>query len=159
MRIAVTGHRPDKLGGYRADLNFRKVRRHMRQFLWDAPEGELTLLSGGALGIDQFWIQVGLYLDLPVVAALPFEGYDAKWPAASRQEYEKLLDRCQEVRYVCEPGYSPTKLQTRNEWLVDNCDTLVAYWTGQPGGTSNCIDYAGSQGRRTVIFDLNEILS
>ena len=158
VRVAVTGHRPDKLGGYKADANFRAIRRHMRDFLEDAPQGELWLLSGGALGIDQFWIEVGLYLKLPVVAILPFKGYDSKWPDASRTLYAKLLDRCEEVRYVCEPGYDPAKLQKRNEFLVDNSDVLVAYWNGSEGGAKNCIDYAIFKNKIINEFNVEDII-
>lgn len=158
VKIAVTGHRPDKLGGYQAYDNFRAIRRHMRDFLDEAPDGELILISGGALGIDQFWMEVGLHLELPVIAALPFEGYDSKWPVTSRETYKKLLDKCHEVRYICEPGYAASKLQIRNQWMVDNCDSLVAYWNGTPGGTSNCIDYAISRDKIITEFNPDEII-
>lgn len=151
--IAVTGHRPDKLGGYNAHDDHRAIRRHMRDFLSEAPDGELVLVSGGALGIDQFWIEVGLHLELPVVVALPFKGYNDKWPAASRQKYEELLDKCWQVQYVCEPGYEPWKLQERNKWMVDNTDILVAYCTGQSSGTQNCIDYAVTQSK--IVHEFN----
>ena len=156
--ITVTGHRPDKLGGYRNVNGFKAIRRHMRDFLEQAPEGELRLISGGALGIDQFWMEVGLHLNLPVIAALPFKGYNDRWPDFSRKAYDKLFDRCEEVLYVSEPGYSAEKLQVRNEWMVNNSDALVAYWTGVPGGTSNCIGYAQSRSIRTTVFDLNDII-
>ena len=158
MIIAVTGHRPNKLGGYDNEDAQRAIRRHMRDFLRTVPQEELTLTSGGALGVDQLWMQVGLHLHLPVIAALPFEGYDAKWPVASRQEYKRLLDRCQLVKYVCEPGYAASKLQRRNEWMVDNCDALVAYWNGTPGGTKNCIDYAVKHKKTIYGFNTDQIL-
>lgn len=159
VRIAVTGHRPDKLGGYSATENFKAIRRHMREFLEQAPDGELELISGGALGIDQFWMEVGLYLDLPVVAALPFRGYDSRWPAESRKKYAQLLDKCQSVHYVSDEGYSPSKLQIRNIWMVDNCDVLVAYWNGSSGGTQNCYDYAISQNKITNKFNPDDIIA
>lgn len=158
VRVAVTGHRPDKLGGYENDAAHRAIRRHMRAFLEEAPDGELFLISGGALGIDQFWMEVGLHMDLPVIAALPFKGYDSRWPRASRERYQKLLDKCYEVQYICEPGYEARKLQTRNEWMVDNCDVLVAYWNGTPGGTNNCVEYAVHVGRQINVFDTNDII-
>ena len=156
--IAVTGHRPHKLGGYNATENFRAIRRHMRDFLEQAPDGELVLISGGALGIDQFWMEVGLHMDLPVVAMLPFEGYDKMWPEFSRKKYRKLLDRCEEVMYVSEPGYTAWKLQKRNEQMVDNCEVLVAYWDGSAGGTMNCLDYAGAQKKIVNTFHLQDII-
>ena len=158
MSIAVTGHRPPKLGGYRNFEGFRAIRRHMKAFLEEDPYGELELISGGALGIDLRWMQTGILIGFPVIAALPFEGYDLRWPEASRKEYQKWLDKCREVGYVCEPGYHPAKMQTRNEWMVDRANSIVAYWNGSEGGTANCVGYAQSRGIHTTIFDPDEII-
>ncbi len=117
-----------------------------------------VLISGGALGIDQLWMEAGIALKMPVIAALPFKGYNSKWPVASRQEYEKLLALCASVQYICEPGYSAHKLQKRNEWTVDNCDLLVAYWNGTPSGTKNCIDFALKVKRNVKIFNPDDII-
>lgn len=155
--IAVTGHRPEKLGGYDNHEAHRVIRRHMRRFLEARlQEEELILISGGALGIDQFWIEVGLYLQLPVIAALPFEGYNSRWPKASREKYEKLLAQCSSVRYICQPGYAGWKLQKRNQWMVDECNELVAYWNGSPGGTKNCYEYAIAQNKTIHRFNPDE---
>lgn len=156
--IAVTGHRPDKLGGYSNHEAHRAIRRHMRNFLLEAPEGELVLLSGGALGIDQFWIEVGLYLDLPIQVVIPFKGYDARWPESSQKTYKELLDKCWSVEYLFNE-YKPDAYQLRNQFLVDNSDALVAYWNGSSGGTANCIDYARKRKRIVTVFDTNEIIT
>jgi uncharacterized phage-like protein YoqJ len=103
-------------------------------------------------------MEVGQYLGIPVIGILPFEGFDAKWPLPSKSKLKNLLDKCIDVVYACEPGYEAWKLQKRNEVLVDHCDSLVAYWTGVPGGTANCIDYAVSKKRQVDIFDVKEIL-
>lgn len=159
MKIAVTGHRPDKLGGYNAIANFEKIRKHMMDVMDShVKRDELTIISGGALGIDQLWMEAALSLKLPVIAALPFEGYDGKWPLVSRQEYKKLLDKCQLVKYICEPGYQARKMQIRNEWMVDECDRLYAYWNGTGGGTANCVRYADISMKPTTIFNTNELL-
>ena len=158
VRIAVTGHRPDKLGGYKATEKHKAIRRHMKDLLEKVPDGELVLISGGALGIDQFWMEVGLHLELPVMAILPFEGYNDRWPKSSKDKYEVLLDKCVEVMYACEPGYAAHKMQTRNEWMVDNCDILMAYWDGSESGTSNCIDYAVKRKKIVNIFNIKDIV-
>ena len=157
--IAVTGHRPNKLGGYDAEENFKAIRRHMRELLEGYHEEEIKLFSGGALGIDQLWMEVGLHLNLKVVAVLPFVGYDSKWPPGSRIKYKKLLDKCYNVMYVSKPGYDPAKLQLRNEWMVDYSDVLVAYFNGAPSGTQNCIDYAVTQKRVVHVFNPDEIIA
>lgn len=148
------------MGGYDAYENFRTIRRHMKNFLegLPMPTRDITLISGGALGIDQFWMEVGLHLGLSVIAALPFEGYDAKWPKSDKQKYADLLDKCSEVRYICEPGYVASKLQKRNEWMVDNSNLLVAYWNGSTGGTNNCLQYANTIKHDIQVFHLKYII-
>jgi uncharacterized phage-like protein YoqJ len=112
----------------------------------------LAIIAGGAQGIDQFWMRVGLELDIPVIAALPFKGFDNKWPLSSRLLLDIILDACSEVIYVAEePDISA--FQTRNEWIVDHCNLLVAYWDGSDGGTANCVKYADKKRIETVIFN------
>lgn len=156
MKIAVTGHRPDKLGGYNAFNSFRLLKEHMKSVI--VTHTQPTLISGCALGIDQLWMEAGLELGVDVIAAIPFKGYDLKWPQRSRDTYAKLLARCKETIHVCEPGYSASKLQKRNEWMVDNSDLLIAYWNGTPGGTANCVQYASNKGHAVLIFNPGDII-
>lgn len=156
MKIAVTGHRPDKLGGYNATRNFQLLREHMKLEIVKHPDP--ILISGCALGIDQIWMEAGLELGINVIAAIPFVGYDSKWPQRSRTTYAALLKQCNEIVHVCEPGYDPAKLQRRNVWMVDNSDLLIAYWNGTPGGTANCLQYAASKGKQAIIFNPGDII-
>lgn len=163
--ISVTGHRPDKLGGYAPCAKHRAIRRHMRDTLLDlkAKHGELTIYSGGALGIDQFWMQVGHYLELPVVAILPFPSFDRIWPQESKDELKELLDKCVEVRYSSQDHEAKTKaeitvaLYKRNQDLVAACDTLVAYWNGTTGGTAHAVRSAKAAFKPTLIFNPDEL--
>lgn len=143
FKIAVTGHRPSKLGGYTNSDWHRAIRRDMRDFLRQKATaiGDMELISGGALGIDQMWIEVGHYLEIPVIAAIPFRGFGSQWPQSSQQKLRELLDKCANVVYTKEE-YGYGVYQRRNEWMVDGCDELRAYWSGALGGTANCIQYA-----------------
>lgn len=108
----------------------------------EPPYGGLQIISGMALGWDQA-IAVGcVRLGIPFIAAVPFEGQESMWPIHSRKMYEALLKAARSVKYVCDPGYSVEKMQIRNEWMVDNCDSILALWNGAPGGTENCVKYA-----------------
>lgn len=161
MKIAITGHRPEKLGGYRPCMKHKILKGHMEWNLKNfqqAPINDIILISGCALGIDQWWMETGIKLNLPVIAAVPFKGFDSKWPISSQKYLQELLDKCQEVKYICEPGYAAYKLQKRNEWMVDNCDLLIAYWDGSSGGTKNCWDYAVKQKKDLIRVDPNELV-
>lgn len=148
MIIAGTGHRPNKLGGY------GYVVREKLTVLACAGIGDIRgdvtrIISGGALGWDQALADAALRLNLPLTLALPFEGFESKWPRES-QEYLHSLMNPADVVYVCEPGYAPWKMQERNMWMVDNCDTILALWDGSDGGTANCVRYAESIGKPII---------
>lgn len=137
--LAATGHRPNKLGGYSPEA-FERLRRVATEYLVEAkPE---KIISGMALGWDTAWAVAGQSLGIPVIAAVPFFGQESMWPKESQTKYLHILDRCHDVIYVCDKGYAPWKMQIRNEYMVDKCDTLIALWDGSSGGTGNCIAYA-----------------
>lgn len=141
--IAATGHRPDKLGGYGQDVSdklFLVALRYLRGF--DGPI--YAGISGMALGWDTAWAKALLAMEIPLIAAVPFIGQDNAWPDASREMYRKILAHASQVEVVSEGGYSPKKMQIRNEWMIDNCTRVAALWNGTPGGTFNCLKYVGN---------------
>jgi uncharacterized phage-like protein YoqJ len=142
MRICGTGHRPNKLGGYGQDVFNRVVTLAKRGlYAYEEYEGVSEVISGGALGWDQALAEAALELKMPLTLALPFEGFEGKWPQASQDFLRSQIERATKIVYVCEPGYGPWKMQQRNKWMVDNSDHVFALWDGSAGGTGNCIKY------------------
>ena len=48
-----------------------------------------------------------------------------------------------EVNYIAFQKYQPSCYTTRDQWMVDNCDIVLAVWDGNPvGGTFDTIEYA-----------------
>jgi uncharacterized phage-like protein YoqJ len=145
MILAATGHRPDKLGGYGAEV-FARLTRLAEVYLACTVRCD-RVISGMALGWDMAWALGALRASVPFTAAVPFEGQESRWPDASRQQYHAILKQAAEVVVVCDGGYAPAKMQTRNEWMVDHADGIVALWNGTSGGTGNCVRYAERVGR------------
>ena len=85
---------------------------------------------------------IAINLNIPLIAAIPFKGQELAWPTKSQTQYHKLLSKASEVVTVSSGGYSAKKMQIRNEWMVNSCDTLIACFNGSKGGTYNCIQYA-----------------
>jgi uncharacterized phage-like protein YoqJ len=147
--VAVTGHRPTKLGGY-SEPNPIKARVRIwlaEQFLQLTPA---RCILGMALGVDQWAAEICAETDIPFVAAVPFKGQESKWPAVSQRAYRALLTHAASVVVVSPFGYTPTAMQARNEWMVDRCDALLAVWNDSPGGTANCVRYAEAIGRQVI---------
>ena len=142
MILAGTGHRPDKLGGYGPSEKQTLVRAAIREKLIELkPE---RVISGFALGFDQWFAEEAMRLGIPVTAAVPFIGQESTWPWQSQSHYKDLISKCAEVVVVCEGRYGARKMQIRNEWMVDHSNALLAVWDGSNGGTANCIRYADS---------------
>lgn len=148
MIVAFTGHRPDKLGGYvLPNPTYKSICAKIETALKELkPE---KVISGMALGIDQWAANIAFKLGIPFLAAVPFIGQDGKWPLESRRIYKILLARATETVIVSEGAYAAAKLQVRNEWMVDQLqnpdDVLIACWDGSKGGTGNCVAYAEKQ--------------
>ena len=143
MIVAVTGHRPQKLGGF-TNQTFNALTDLARD--WLRVNQPSKVISGMALGWDQALAQASVDLGIPLIAAVPFEGFESRWPITSQKAMARLLDQADEVEVVhLYPGN--TALQLRNEWMVDRADKMLALWDGSWGGTFNCIKYAVKCGR------------
>lgn len=152
MIVAFTGHRPNKLGGFSLpNPTYIKVCRQIEATLKELnPE---KVISGMALGVDQWAAFISHKLKIPFIAAVPFINQESKWPASSQETYHKLIKLAAEVVIVSDGEYSATKMQTRNEWMVNHCDKLIAVWDGSEGGTGNCVKYAKSKDKEIIYID------
>lgn len=145
MKVAFTGHRPDKLGNYVPDSEpERRVRAALTTYLTALKEDRppLRAISGMALGVDQWAAETCVSLGIPFTAAVPFVGQEKRWRWPAQVHYRNLLAKASDVVVVCPGEYRPYMLQKRNEWMVDHCDLLIAVWDGSEGGTANCVRYA-----------------
>lgn len=148
MIICGTGHRPDKLGGYDRQAILR-LQILASRWLSLHPEVEVVI-SGMALGWDTALAYSGLRAGCRLIAAVPFEGQESRWPKESQELYKELLLQATQVVYVSEPSYAVWKMQKRNEWMVDASDRVLALWNGSKGGTHNCVKYAEKKGKPIV---------
>lgn len=152
--LAVTGHRPKKLG------NEWDGEGPVSRWLWDKmidivfDEHPTAMISGMALGVDQLWARIAIFLGKPLIAAVPFIGQEKVWPQDSRERYDKIIMKAASVINVSgDFFYKREYMQKRNEWMVDHCQALVAVWDGSSGGTANCVAYAEEVGRRIIWID------
>lgn len=153
MKIAFTGHRPHKLGGY-DNTNNKSVA--IKNSIYEIVKslrntGDcVEFITGMALGVDMWAAELALSIKVPYHAYVPFKGQESKWPENSQNHYRVLIGHASSVTYVCPPGYAAWKMQRRNEAMVDDCDMLIAVWDGSSGGTANCVRYAESKKRKII---------
>jgi len=147
MMICGTGHRPDKLGGYN-DLAHTNLVKIAERYLAELnPE---RVISGMALGWDTALAEATINTNRYLVCAIPFVGQECMWHKDSKEKYNNILLKANEIKAICSKGYAPYKMQIRNEWMVDNSDLVFAMWDGTKGGTYNCVQYAKKMGKPIV---------
>lgn len=107
-----------------------------------------------AIGCDQLFAILAIENDIRLIAAVPFIGQEKIWPESSKLLYREILEHPNtEVVVVSEGGYSPQKMQVRNEWMVDRSDIMIAIWDGTNGGTGNCVKYIKKCKKELIIIN------
>lgn len=181
--LAFTGHRPSQIGGYDENNPVAiEIKNHLRQLTLQAYDAGYTkFITGMALGVDQWAGQIvselkQIHNDIILVAAVPFVYQSNIWILSSKQAWENLLSKCDEIYIVDRDADKPIpleellalskmdtqdsrflitkKLQNRNEWIVERADTMLAVWKQiLSGGTYNCIKYAQSKGKKIIVYN------
>lgn len=138
MKVAGTGHRPDKLGGYGKDVRIKLKRVATKSLELLQPT---EVMSGMALGWDTALAEAALELGIPLTAAVPFKGQEGRWPQESKDRYFYLLSQASSVVEVCPPGYAAWKMSKRNEYMNNWADAVLALFDTSvtSGGTWHCI--------------------
>ena len=153
MRLAFTGYRPQKMpfGFDETDercIDFKnRLRNTIENFIW---QGYRHFISGGAMGMDMYAAEIVQELKSKSPAIIlemvsPYDEQAAKWQPALRQRHDALFNQAD---IVTATGHEYTKscIFSRNRYLVNNADMLLAAFDGQPGGTEMTIRYARQQG-------------
>lgn len=179
MYVAITGHRPQHLPcGFHDNHPVRQyiewaIGEHLKQCEKRSCEKGSgtppTLITGMALGVDQWAAEVCIRLGYPFVAFIPCTGQESRWSPPQQRRYTHLLNQAADVHYVHAGPYYDGCMTKRNEAMVMQlapCDLLwpnpndhvLAIWTGkQTGGTAHCVRYARSKNRHVVVIDPTKV--
>lgn len=159
-KIMITGHRPSKIGGYDFDNPIRiKIRDKIKNILLEHKKihKEIVCISGMAIGVDQDFCSVCLDLKIPYIAYVPFNGQENIWPTPAKNFYKELLNKAKAIKTVSKGGYSPKKMQIRNEAMANDCDMAIAIFDGTNGGTCNCVNYLKKIKKAIIVIDPNKL--
>lgn len=138
--LFVTGHRPDKIGGYTKAVDDKLVSLASESLADIRPS---VVITGMALGWDTAIAVACASMGVPFDAYVPFREQSSLWTREAKAKYVELLSKARKVLFVCPPGYAPWKMALRNKMMVDHSNQGLALWNGdEEGGTANCLRYA-----------------
>lgn len=164
IHVALTGHRPNKLGGYNLEQQgYKALQKDLELFIEELlPECDAIVgHSGMALGADTIWSKailamkekfpgrVFLHLEIPMLEQPEawFKKSDVDFwhqqydNADGHTIYGSLANKSDAERKRLASVY----LNNRNHGMMDACSIALAVWDGTSGGTGNAVKYAKSQ--------------
>lgn len=146
--ICLTGHRPKSLPwGYdETKESCIKFKQDLKIIFENAIKcGYKTFLSGMAEGFDMIGTEILLKLkkkhNIQIIAVVPCLGQELKWNAKQQERYNQILKQC-DNKIILSSQYTPTCMNERNKYMVDNSSVCIACWNGKPSGTRNTLLYA-----------------
>lgn len=151
MFMFVTGHRPDKLGGWGSFSHDRLTQfaEHHIQELTVKNSVDCWFI-GMALGWDMACAQACANLGIPYFATIPMIDQPKMWRSADTEKWTELCRKSRRTIIVSEPGYDSFKMMVRNRYMVNRSQMGLALWDGSSGGTGNCVAYAKSCGKEVI---------
>jgi len=126
MRVIIAGSREIN----NKDLVFQKIDMGLQElYYWRIinDNSNLTLISGGALGVDTFAKEFSFF------HKINFIEYLAEW-----------------TKYGKKAGY------LRNIEMAESADALIAIWDGKSKGTKHMIDIAKKKGLKIFVYEITE---
>ena len=139
MKIAITGHRPERLNGHA-----QEIRNWIDEFLL---KNEVTAMYNGmAQGVDQICAKSAVKNRIPLIICYPYKRI------SFNPLEEFLMDNAEEINFISKE-YSKQSYYIRDKYMVDHCDVLLAVWYGKKvGGTWLTVKYAQSIGKEIIFF-------
>jgi len=157
LRIGVTGHRI-LMEEEKIKAGIEKALDLLREHFGERPMLVLTSLAEGA---DRMVAEAVLRRPgSTLVAVTPFslEEYVKDFgpgDSPSREEFHRLLGKASEVVELSGGPDRETGYAMAGEYVVDNCDALIAVWDGREaqgrGGTGEMVARARAQGKPVLV--------
>ena len=159
----LTGHRPNKLPWFYDETkdNCLRFKQDVKDiFIGAYKYGLKNYLVGMAEGFDMISAEILIelrktYKDIKIYAIIPCKGQEKKWKAAQQNRYHNILKLCDDIITLSEE-YTPTCMNDRNKYMVDNSSVIIACWNGKPSGTGNTISFAKESGCEIKIININK---
>ncbi|MFI3289172.1 MAG: SLOG family protein [Rikenellaceae bacterium] len=137
MTIAFTGHRE-----YDAERTNEALYQRIAEIA--SQNDDITFLSGMAVGFDLAAAEAVLEVrrlgyNVGLKCIIPFYGQSRFFCESDQTRYNRVVELADEV-VILSKSYNSSVFFNRNDFLIDNADTIIAYFnTTKKGGTAYTI--------------------
>ncbi|WP_309117047.1 SLOG family protein [Saccharothrix sp.] len=147
-RVACTGHRPHILPADSHDWVIAELTRIAAKLR--AEHGTSVAISGGAMGSDLWWADAAHAAGTRVWLYQPFPQQADRWQADWKAHHRRVQGFASRVA-VLDTRFSTKALFDRNDWMIRDCDALVAVVDPEHRGGGTHAAVASALGRRPII--------
>lgn len=157
MKVALTGHRPQRLGLPEDELDDKwlTIARwlHSVYMMLNEECEEIDIYCGMASGCDiKFGLTMIQHDNVNLHCVLPCKGYNSK-----HQYFKTLKEYADEWIELSDEFYKGCD-NVRDQYMVDHCDILLTIWDGnKSGGVWSTIRKAQKAGKK-IIYIPTELL-
>ena len=148
MIIAGTGHRPKYLPcGYNDPHPWLDALKGRIKSSYEEHEPRM-IISGSALGFDQWIAEVAIEMGIDFELYLPYPEQGDNWPTESQAKLQNLKAKARNI-IICSSTYTKDCFFKRDYAMVENSDVLLALWDTSisRGGTYKTKQYAISKNK------------
>ena len=160
MYCCFTGHRPEQLPWINKEDEPRC--KELKKVISDVidtaiNDGYTDFYCGMARGIDTFCAEaviekMKLNKKIRLHAALPCPEQQLGWKENEKERFENILSHTS-TKMVISPLYTDTCMLSRNRFMVDNSQRLIAVWSGFfRGGTAYTVRYAKKEEKEIYLI-------
>ena len=167
-RIAFTGHRPTRLGGFKTRYG-QRGEDYIRYWLEQYATDETVVLIGMNMGIDQTVARVCAEMDIKFVTYLPERSFGEGWHPYPQEKFAALMEKASGCNYTSDhireqsvddddvdmetcpytgdertvyPANWGELYYRHSQGLVETADLVIAIWDGKrSGATYNTVEY------------------
>lgn len=152
----VTGHRPQFFSPEEKDFALRSLLSIANKCKNEL--GMVEAISGMAIGVDTWWAEAAIRLDLELAAYIPFPQQPDRWYAKDKQKWQELRDKASREVILGE-SFSMRLLHMRNHSMIKDSDLAVAVWkpSKQDGGTYAAVKKLRAEKRPLIIVDMDNL--
>lgn len=166
-KLSITGQRHCLFGGVSSGTPaVQYIKSELQKTVTRAlDKGFRHFISGGDIGVGlwsaEFVLRQKLeHPEIRLTIARPYPSFHHSWPGDPKIEFERQMDKADDVLDISDNGFEHWKIEKRNQWMVDASDCLVAVWDGRKsfwpkdeGQTYKMVEYAWNNGKPTIIID------
>lgn len=139
--VAFTGHRT-----YDGSANDALMATISSLYAEGARHFRVGMAEGFDLAAGNAVVEMMLtHSDITLEACIPWPGFEARFSAEGRTQYNRIMDHAAIVRYASNE-YHRTVFYDRNDMLVEGAQSLVAWWDGGKSGTGYTVKRARKLG-------------